>query len=265
MKRCLIFLLLASSTSAAITTVQHASNSSNSATVLTKAYTSSLGSAHLIVAVAGCFAGFCNTAAITSSNNTWTKILSVNHGLEVSIYYNCNSVSGADTVTLTSSGSAFDMHLHIYEFSGLASALCFDQSGTAVPSGGTTFTATTAGSVASSTELLFGAVSANFATPINGTGTWTALENTATTNYGMATLTSSTTTGLSGTQSVTASVGVAPTFWSGAIVTFLGATPASGSSPLSPIVISKEINHERQILCQRGGQRQNPWSHTAAL
>lgn len=253
MRRYLLFLLLASPASATISVIQHASTSSNSATVLTKAYTSPLGSAHLLIAVAGCAAGHnCDTGAVTSTNNTWTKALSINHGLQVNIYFSCNSVAGSDTVTLTSTG-AFDMHLHIYEVSGIKTVSCTDQSGTATPNGGTTFTATTSGSVGQSDELLFGGVSDNDfppPSPISGTGTWTTLENTVTTNYTMASMTSSVTTGLSGTQSVTASVGVAPVFWSGAILTFFGAPAASGSD-LSPIVISKEIKHERQILCKR--------------
>jgi len=247
MKRILIFLLLAP-VSLAQTIVQHNSNSSNSATSLVKAYGSNLGSSHLLIAVAGCFANFCNSSSVTSTHNTWTMDLSVNHGLEVSIYHACNSVSGADTVTLTSSGSSFEMHLHIFEISGILTSSCPDQNGTATPNGGTTFTATTSGSVSQSNELLFGAVSANFATPINGTGTWTSIENTATSSYGLATMTSSSTTGLSGTQSVTASVGVAPTQWSGAIITFKSSAAASAPSPINPIVISKnrsehETNH----------------------
>jgi len=220
--------------------IQHTSTFSNAATVLNKAYTSSLGASHLLIAVAGCFSTFCSTAAVTSTNNSWTKDLSVNHGLEVSIYHSCSSVSGADTVTLTSSGSSFEMHLHIYEVSGILTSSCPDQNGTATPNGGTTFTATTSGSVSQANELLFGAVSTNTtASAIVGTGNWTTLEMTNSTSYGLGTLTSSDVSGLSGTQSVTASVAVAPTFWSGAIITFKASAAAAAPSPVTPIVISE--------------------------
>lgn len=173
MKRLLSIILFLAASAFGQTLVQSTSTTCHSCTSQALAYPSNLGAGHTIVTIT------CGGTAhaphnISSTNNTWTlKLTSSNGtiGAECNLWEQENSVAGADTVTATS-GNADDIHVYIFEISGLLTASGFDASGTgADTTTNTAHSVTTSGAVAQSSEYALG----NFFSWNVGTGqTFTA-------------------------------------------------------------------------------------------
>lgn len=203
--------------------VQSNSSAVGSASSLAVAYNSNLGSSHLLVAFVATNGSTPNT--LTSTNNTWTSLRTGSYGSNYAIFYVCSSNAGADTVTFSTSPTSV-IHLQIFEFSGNATSSCLDlNTGGSNGNGGTSYSITSGSSVAQATELVLG-----LAIPNNGASTTTVTASspyqnlitttTSTAKTMMLTSINTNSSGLSGTQTVTVTVPSAPTYWTGAIVSF---------------------------------------------
>ena len=164
-------------------------------------------SAHnlLIVAfTANSNAGF---AVSDTAGDSFTQAAVVNpSGLGTDVYYTCNAVGGANTVSITNLGGY--AHVHIYEFTGNPTSSCLDTTG--VSSTGTnSVTATTSGSVSQSTELVFAFAGLYSGAAMSSLSAGTGFVNeqftsSASLNNSLArSAVGTATTGLTGTQSVT--------------------------------------------------------------
>ncbi len=90
-------------------------------------------------------------------NNAWTAAVSSFGALgqgQINLWYTCSSIGGKDTIAVAGSSSS-NMHIHFYEYSGVATSGCLDQIGTATSSS-VSPNVTTSGSVTQSNELLIG-------------------------------------------------------------------------------------------------------------
>jgi hypothetical protein len=90
-------------------------------------------------------------------NNVWTAAVSsfgaAGQG-QINLWYTCSSIGGKDTIAVAGSNPA-DMHVHFYEYSGVVTSGCLDQTGTATSSSSSP-NVTTSGSVTQSSELVIG-------------------------------------------------------------------------------------------------------------
>jgi hypothetical protein len=89
--------------------------------------------------------------------NTWTAAVSSFGATaqgQINLWYTCSSIGGKDAIAVTGSSPA-NMHVHFYEYSGVATSGCLDQTGTATSSSSSP-NVTTSGSVTQSSELVIG-------------------------------------------------------------------------------------------------------------
>jgi hypothetical protein len=89
--------------------------------------------------------------------NTWTAAVSgfgaPSQG-QINLWYTCSSIGGKDTIAVAGPSPA-DMHVQFYEYSGVATSGCLDQTGTATSSSSSP-NVTTSGSITQSNELVIG-------------------------------------------------------------------------------------------------------------
>jgi hypothetical protein len=101
-------------------------------TSVSKAYGSNLGSGHLLIALVGTYCRSCTALPTVSSTNngTWSRGCAVGgfalNNESSQIFFVPSSTSGADTVTVTDSGSTNDFDLIITEYSGNTGTFTFD-------------------------------------------------------------------------------------------------------------------------------------------
>jgi hypothetical protein len=160
-----------------ITVVQHKSVAAIGGTSLALAFTSNVTSGNLIVVAVSTYSG----ATISSptdnsspSNNTYALAISNNPTTAgtpsaASIYFAVANATGPLTITAHIS-AAHNIHLHLYEISGLSSTLSslLDQTGANFQTRTTSGTVSTGGTTTVANEYIF----AFFATD-NSTQTWT--------------------------------------------------------------------------------------------
>ena len=142
---------------------QEAGDSGNNVRSVSASFTSSVGSGHLLVAAIGYSDSSTNIGNVTftvndSLGNSWTSALSPvrrsTHGV-AQIFYVKSSLSGPDTVTVTSSiGNAAFLELYVHEYSGTDTSAPLDV--TANDQGSSTTPSSGAATTTSSNELLFG-------------------------------------------------------------------------------------------------------------
>jgi hypothetical protein len=171
---------------------------------VTLAYATTPTAGDLLIAVVSTDSGGVTT--VTGGGNTWTKAVGVDTlFLKADIFYTCNASGSATTVTPTWPGSPVVELIQIYEYSGNPTTSCLDTFGTAGANGGNTFTATTSGSVAQSTELVFANCTSlkSGNTTISVPPTYSILAATLNGNSNVTSAQLNSSTGLSGTQSVT--------------------------------------------------------------
>jgi hypothetical protein len=161
--------------SPAMTVVQDAANTGRGSTTLVKAFASNVTKNNLMIVAVSSFAGnaFASPAITDTLNSTWSLAVTRNPGTAgtpalASIYYAVVPSTGADTITVHMTGTN-NLHMHIYEVSGLVTSSVLDKTGSNFQSGATAATVSTSAATAAANEFVF----AYFARD-NGSGTWTA-------------------------------------------------------------------------------------------
>ncbi|HVK60367.1 MAG TPA: IPT/TIG domain-containing protein [Bdellovibrionales bacterium] len=171
---------------------------------------------------------------LDNTGNLWAlDVLRTTSGGSASCWHASSAIAGATTVTAMTSGTY--VNLSIAE---LTNVNALDTTGTSTGSG-TSVSLTTAGSVASGTEVVVA-----FGADWNGNSTWstgasnTIIEqnNDATNGDSTALATKNARTGLSGTQNITLTKTMNGNVWTGVIATYrlsnfalTGITPATGN------------------------------------
>ncbi|MDR3642145.1 MAG: hypothetical protein P4L74_00780 [Candidatus Doudnabacteria bacterium] len=109
--------------------------------------------------VAECEVAGGNTCALTDTqSNTWVQATTTTDGTyQLYVFYVVDAKAGANTVTMTASGSTFYQTLAFAEFSGIINSSPLDQAGSGINTSTTNWTATAGGITANANELLIGA------------------------------------------------------------------------------------------------------------
>jgi hypothetical protein len=161
--------------SPAVTVVQDVSATGRGSTTLAVAFGSNVTQNNLmVVGVSSAYGNTFASPAITDTlGSSWFLAVAQNPGAtgtpsQCNIYYAVVPTTGANTVTVHATGTN-NLHLHIYEISGLVTSSVLDQTGSNFQSGATTATVSTAGPTTAANEYVFAYVGRD-----NGTGTWTA-------------------------------------------------------------------------------------------
>lgn len=225
----------------AISVLQRKTTFKNNASSATLAFTSTLTAGSLLVAVCG-GAGGMTFAVSDSLNGSYTLAVKSDSGNtssegQVAIFYFANSAGGsAPTVTFSGAGSGSDPHLHIIEVAGIVTTSPKDASGGTFTASGTSQTPTTTTSVSQSSEyVISAALDWGTATAFTVSGGGQTLYDTSNNTtggdwMGSSDNTPSGTTGLSGTQSTTWSVGSNHTI-NAVIATFLASATTPSTTP----------------------------------
>ncbi|MFY9527638.1 MAG: choice-of-anchor D domain-containing protein [Candidatus Acidiferrales bacterium] len=161
--------------SPAVTVVQDAIATGRGSTTLAVAFGSNVTQNNLMVVGVSSSSGntFASPAITDTLGSSWFLAVAENPGAtgtpsQCNIYYAVVPSTGANTVTVHATGTN-NLHLHIYEISGLLTSSVLDQIGSNFQSGVTAATVSTAGPTTAANEYVFAYVGRN-----NGTGTWTA-------------------------------------------------------------------------------------------
>jgi Abnormal spindle-like microcephaly-assoc'd, ASPM-SPD-2-Hydin len=161
--------------SPAVTVVQDAIATGRGSTTLAAAFGSNVTQNNLMVVGVSSSSGntFASPPITDTLGSSWLLAVAENPGAtgtpsQCNIYYAVVPSTGANTVTVHATGTN-NLHLHIYEISGLVTSSVLDQSGSNFQSTTTTATVSTAGPTTAANEYVFAYVGRN-----NGTGTWTA-------------------------------------------------------------------------------------------
>jgi hypothetical protein len=157
-----------------VAVVQDTATTGSGSTTLAMNFPSNVTKNNLIVVGVSSFAGnaFASPAITDTLGSTWSLAVANNPGTTgtpalASLYYAVAPSTGADTVTVHMTGTN-NLHLHIYEISGLVTSSVLDQIGSNFQSG-TAATVSTAASTAAANEFVLAYFGRD-----NGSGTWTA-------------------------------------------------------------------------------------------
>ena len=160
--------------SSAIKVVQDTSTTGTGSTTLAATFASNVTQNNLIVVGVSSYAGnsFASPAITDSRGSTWSLAIATNPGTAgtpslASIYYAVVPSTGSDTVTVHMTGTN-NLHLHIYEISGLLTSSVLDQIGSNFQTNATAASVSTAGSTTAANEYVFAYFGRD-----NGSGTWT--------------------------------------------------------------------------------------------
>jgi hypothetical protein len=205
-------LVFSSAASASNTNVvQTATGTIIGATSGTAVFSSSVAAGHAIAVHIQTYIPIAAVSPVVDTQgNAYTQGAHWLTGTDDYVYYTCNAAGGADTITVTLNSSSY-AGIIAADISGNATTSCFDQSGTGATNFASSFSVTTGGSVAQAKELVIGVAavsnSPNNSTYVRSQGAFTdqrTLTYTASGNNTVLTMaTGNSTTGLSGTQSVT--------------------------------------------------------------
>lgn len=233
MKRLVAFLALALPAFSAITLVQTpawtSGGSGSTAIPVTMASNVTAGNL-VIVAVGGCPVNACSSAGTTPTissvtdtrSTTWTTFCDGNGASQFSMSCHAWGIlasSGAETITVHTSGSVFSWGISAAEFSGVKSSSPLDQSGHIYQSTSVAISVTTAGATSTSGELLFACAALHNASGITLGSGYSAISGVVgQCEYKIG----------STPQSETATFGGSATQYSFVISTFLPTPPASG-------------------------------------
>lgn len=154
------FILTASQAEAAISLVQSTSSATAVGTSTTASFANTTAGNLIIVAAET--RGGSTMSVSDSAGNTFTEVKTVTFNFTISrlsLYYAANIVGGADTVKLVDNGtSGSAKHLHVFEYSGLATVSPLDQSTTSVAVAGSGLSIATGFlTTTNASELLFAA------------------------------------------------------------------------------------------------------------
>jgi hypothetical protein len=161
--------------SPAVTVVQDTSATGGGSTTLSAAFGSNVTQNNLMVVGVSSSAGntFGSPAITDTLGSNWFLAVAQNPGTtgtpsQCNIYYAVVPSTGANTVTVHATGTN-NLHLHIYEISGLVTSSVLDQTGSNFQSNATAGTVFTSGPTTTANEYVFAYVGRD-----NGAGTWTA-------------------------------------------------------------------------------------------
>jgi hypothetical protein len=161
--------------SAAVAVVQDASTTGAGSTTLAAAFGSNVTKNNLMVVGVSSYAGnaFASPAITDTLGSTWSLAVAKNPGTTgspslASLYYAVVPSTGPDTVTVHMTGTN-NLHMHIYEISGLVTSSVLDQIGSNFQSGATAATVSTSGATTTANEFVFAYFGRD-----NGSGTWAA-------------------------------------------------------------------------------------------
>jgi hypothetical protein len=151
-----LVLLGALPAGATITVVQHSSASTGNNTSLARAFTQPNTAGNLLVVAISTYAGETINAPTDSLNNTYVQAVTTSQpgNAVAAIYYAPNCKGGANTVTAHISASD-NIHLHVYEISGIATSSPVDVAGTATVSNTTSLTVSTTSATTSPNDYVF--------------------------------------------------------------------------------------------------------------
>ncbi len=232
---------------AAVSVVQDSSTTGSGSTTLALKFASNVTKNNLMVVGVSSYAGnaFASPAITDTLGSTWSLAVADNPGTTgtpalASIYYAIVPSTGANTVTVHMTGTN-NLHLHIYELSGLVTSSPLDQIGSNFQSGATAATVSTSGPTTSANEFAFAYFGRD-----NGSGTWTAgtgYGNTlASPNTGAGTdaFSEGATISSTGTQTATATASATDALTS-VIATFVaanGGTPVGATSAAQTLTLN---------------------------
>lgn len=163
-----LLMLGATPARATITVVQHANATTattGSSTSLSRAFPSANTAGNLLVVAVSTYSGETISPPTDSVNNTYALAVGASRSgnAVAAIYYAANCKGGANTVTAHIS-AADNVHLHIYEISGMATSAPVDVTGSNISNTATSLTVSTSGSTTSANDYVF-AYFADNATP----------------------------------------------------------------------------------------------------
>jgi hypothetical protein len=158
----------------AITVVQDTSATGGGSTTLSAGFGSKVTQNNLMVVGVSSYAGntFGSPAITDTLGSNWFLAVAQNPGTtgtpsQCNIYYAVVPSTGANTVTVHATGTN-NLHLHIYEISGLVTSSVLDQTGSSFQSSATAGTVSTSGPTTMANEYVF-----SYTGRDNGAGTWT--------------------------------------------------------------------------------------------
>ncbi len=160
--------------SSAITVVQDTSTTGSGSSTLTATFASKVTQNNLMVVGISSYSGntFASPAITDSLGSTWTLAIARNPGTagspsQANLYYAVVPSTGTDTLTVHATGTN-NLHLHIYEVSGLLTSSVLDQTGSNYQPSATAATVSTSGPTTTLNEYVFAYFGRD-----NGSGTWT--------------------------------------------------------------------------------------------
>jgi hypothetical protein len=160
--------------SPAVAVVQAASTTGTGSTTIAKAFASSVTKNNLMAVGVSSYTGnsFASPAITDTLGSTWSLVVLRNPGTAgtpslAAMYYAVVPSTGPDTVTVHMTGTN-NLHLHIYEVSGLLTSSVLDQFGSNFQSSATGGTVSTSTATTAANEFVFAYFGRD-----NGSGTWT--------------------------------------------------------------------------------------------
>ena len=161
--------------SSAVTMVQDASAAGSGSTTLAATFGSNVTKNNLMVVGASSYAGntFASAAITDTLGSTWSLAVARNPGTtgtpsQSNLYYAVVPSTGHNVVTVHATGTN-NLHLHIYEISGLVTSSVLDQTGSNYQSSATAGTVSTSAPTTTANEFVLAYFGRD-----NGSGTWTA-------------------------------------------------------------------------------------------
>lgn len=151
-----LVLLGATSARATITVVQHSSASTGSNTSVARAFSQPNTAGNLLVVAVSTYASETINAPTDSLNNTYIQAVTISQpgNAVAAIYYVPNCKGGANTVTAHISPSD-NIHLHIYEISGIATSSPLDVAGTNILSNTNSLSVSTTSATTNPNDYVF--------------------------------------------------------------------------------------------------------------
>ncbi|MGH9681950.1 MAG: Ig-like domain-containing protein, partial [Candidatus Acidiferrales bacterium] len=227
--------------------VQDAATTGSGSSTLAVKFPSNVNKNDLLIVGASSYAGnaFASSAVTDTLGSTWSLAVTKNPGTSgtpslAGIYYAIAPSAGADTITVHMTGTN-NLHLHIYEVSGVVTASELDQVGSNYQTSTTAATVSTTAATTKANEFIF----AYFARD-NGVGTWTsgsgygnalASPNTSASTDAFSEAKAVSTTGVQ-TATATSSASDGLTSVLAAFVASAGGTPVGSTSTAQTVTLT---------------------------
>jgi hypothetical protein len=170
-----------------------------------KAFASNVTSGNLLICSVNNQTQGTTVTGIADSQGSYTAIVSNSSAAAgyAAMYYRLATATGADTVTITWSGTALNPNISIEEWSGNKSSSPVDKSTSAVGNTGTAASSGATATLTNAADLAFGYISCNGAITVVGSGWTGAIDSPAGNDNLPEFQILSTTTGIAATATVT--------------------------------------------------------------